>query len=162
MSEIKSYRKPYHRPAEKLTWWTHNPFYVKFMLRELTAVTALFAALEIILGVFLFALCNLEFARIPEAAELIEAFGAPHPATPYLWFLQSFLGNPLIILLNILTLAAQLFHMVTWFSLMPKAVRLFMNKNSTELLPDYVTKLGLYAAAFGATVIILVAAFATV
>ena len=119
------------------------------MLREGTAVMALFAVLEIVLGVFLFALC---------------AYGDPEdPDTvaPYMWFVQDFLSNPIVIVLNILALAAQLYHMVTWFNLMPKAVRVFMNKNSTELLPDYITKIGLYAAAVGGFVVVLGAALLT-
>ena len=64
-------------------------------------------------------------------------------------------------MLNVIILVSQLFHAVTWFSLMPKAVRVFMNKNSTELLPEYVTKLALYAALVGATVVIIAVAFLT-
>ncbi len=147
MSEVKSYRKPYNRPVNAATWWTKNPFYVRYMVRELTAVTALFATLEIILGIFLFAL------------DLTHGVTAANAETGlYMWWVQSFLGNPIVILLNLVCLAAALFHAVTWFSLMPKAVRVFMNKNSTEILPDYVTKLGLYGALAGATVVILVAA----
>lgn len=149
MSEVKSYRKPYHREV-KATWWKENPFYVRYMLREGTAVLALFATLEIALGIFLFAMCNLEGQSVNAEA-----------AAPYLWWVQNFLGNPVVIALNVVTLIAQLFHMVTWFNLMPKAVRVFMNKNSTELLPDYVTKIGLYAAAIGGFVVILAAAFLT-
>ncbi len=149
MSEVKSFRKPYNREV-KATWWKANSFYMAYMLREGTAVLALFATLEIALGIFLFALCNLDSGN----------FGADNTA-PYLWWVQNFLGNPVVILLNVVTLVAQLFHMVTWFNLMPKAVRVFMNKNSTELLPDYVTKIGLYAAAIGGFVVILAAALIT-
>ncbi|MBQ9274596.1 MAG: fumarate reductase subunit C [Succinivibrio sp.] len=143
MSEAKSFRKPYIRPVSATTWWLKNPFYTKYMLREGTAVMALFATLEIVFGVFMFALST---------------DGDPQC---YMWWVRSFLGNPVIILLNILALGAQIFHMITWFNLMPKAVRLFMNKNSTERVPDAVTKIGLYCAVAGATVVILVAAFAT-
>ncbi|MCR5537235.1 MAG: fumarate reductase subunit C [Succinivibrio sp.] len=150
MSEAKSFRKPYKRPVDKL-WWLKNKFFTVYMIREGTAVTALFAALEIILGIFLFGLCNLD-------AETATA----ETAAPYLWWVQDFLGNPLVIILNLVCLAASLFHAVTWFNLMPKAVRLFMNKNSTELLPDYIVKMGLYGALAGATVVILVFAVATI
>ena len=151
MSEVKSYRKPYNPPVHAATWWTQNSFYKMYMLRELTAVTALFFVLEVVLGLFLFAMCKLDVQ--PATAE---------SAAPYLWWLQSFLGNPVILVLNVITLFAQLFHVVTWFNLMPKAVRVFMNKNSTERLPDYVVKGSLYLATIGATVVILVFAFATI
>lgn len=150
MSEVKSYRKPYKAPLKKATWWVGHPFFTKYMFRELTAVFALAAVLEIALGVFLFAMCNLDATAATQET-----------AAPYLWWVQNFLGNPIIILLNIVILASQLFHAVTWFGLMPKAVRLFMNKNSTELVPGYIIKAGLFAALAGATVVILVFAFAT-
>ena len=122
------------------------------MLRELTAVTALFAACEMVLGVFLFAMCNLDAA----------APATSTTAAPYVWFVTCFLGNPLVIILNLGALAAAIFHAITWFNLMPKAVRLFMNKNSTELLPSYVVKFGLYGALGGATLVILIFAIATI
>lgn len=146
MSE-KSFRKPYNPPIEA-TWWTKNPFYFRYMLREGTSFAAAFAVFEILLGIFLFALSNLD-ATIQTAKT----------AAPYLWWVQSFLGNPIVIVINVAILAACLFHAVTWFSLMPKAVRVFMNKNSTDRLPDYVTIIGLYIAAAVGTVVVLGAAF---
>ena len=149
MSEVKSFRKPYNPPVKKLTWWLENPFYIFYMVREGTAVLALFAVLEILFGIFMLALCELT----PNQSLTGVA--------PYVWYLQNFLGNPVIIALNVIILVSQLFHAVTWFALMPKAVRVFMNKNSTELLPEYVTKLALYAALVGATVVIIAVAFLT-
>ena len=149
MSEVKSFRKPYNPPVKKLTWWLENPFYIYYMVREGTAVLALFAVLEILFGIFMLALCELT----PNQSLTGVA--------PYVWYLQNFLGNPVIIALNVIILVSQLFHAVTWFALMPKAVRVFMNKNSTELLPEYVTKLALYAALVGATVVIIAVAFLT-
>lgn len=149
MSEVKSFRKPYNPPVKKMTWWLENPFYIFYMVREGTAVLALFAVLEILFGIFMLALCELT----PNQSLTGVA--------PYVWYLQNFLGNPVIIALNVIILVSQLFHAVTWFALMPKAVRVFMNKNSTELLPEYVTKLALYAALVGATVVIIAVAFLT-
>ena len=150
MSEPTSFRKPYNRPVKKMTWWLENPFYIFYMVREGTAVLALFAVLEILFGVFMFSMCDLNTAE-----------ATADTAAPYLWYVNSFLGNPLIIIINLIILGSQIFHAVTWFSLMPKAVRIFMNKNSTELLPEYVTKIGLYGALGGATMVILIFAFAS-
>ncbi|MDY6322262.1 MAG: hypothetical protein SPL30_05050 [Succinivibrio sp.] len=152
MAQATSFRKPYHREVTA-TWWTKNPFYVHYMLREGTAVLALFATLEIILGVFLFAMCNLNAVAAGTVDETTTA--------AYMWWATDFLGNPVVIALNIVTLGAQLFHMVTWFNLMPKAVRVFLNKNSTERLPDIATKLALYAAALGGFIVVLGAAWLT-
>lgn len=149
MSE-KSFRKPYNPPVEA-TWWTKNPFFFRYMLREGTSVLALFVVLELVFGVFMFAMSNLD---APLANN--------QTAAPYLWWIQSFVGNPIVMLLNLVALVACLFHAVTWFALMPKAVRVFMNKNSTDRLPDYVTLLGLYAMAGVATIVILIAAFVSI
>lgn len=149
MSEVKSFRKPYNPPVKKMTWWLENPFYIFYMVREGTAVLALFAVLEILFGIFMLALCELT----PDQSLTGVA--------PYVWYLQNFLGNPVIIALNVIILVSQLFHAVTWFALMPKAVRVFMNKNSTELLPEWVTKVALYLGLVGATVVILAVAYLT-
>lgn len=149
MSDVKNYRKPYNPPIDK-TWWTKNPFYFRYMLREGTCLLALFVGLELLLGVFLFLMCDLD-------SEVVTAQGA----APYLWWVQSFVGNPIILLLNLASLGAVLFHAVTWFALMPKAVRVFMNKNTTDLVPESFVMGGLYGALGGATVVILIAAFAS-
>lgn len=149
MSEVKSFRKPYNPPVKKMTWWLENPFYIFYMVREGTAVLALFAVLEILFGIFMLALCELT----PNQSLTGVA--------PYVWYLQNFLGNPVIIALNVIILVSQLFHAVTWFALMPKAVRVFMNKNSTELLPEWVTKVALYLGLVGATVVILAVTYLT-
>ena len=149
MSEVKSFRKPYNPPVKKMTWWLENPFYIFYMVREGTAVLALFAVLEILFGIFMLALCELT----PKQSLTGVA--------PYVWYLQNFLGNPVIIALNVIILVSQLFHAATWFALMPKAVRVFMNKNSTELLPEWVTKVALYLGLVGATVVILAVAYLT-
>ncbi len=149
MSEAKNFRKPYVPPVEK-TWWTKNPFYFRYIARELTSGCALFVALELVLGIFLFLMCDLD-----------SEVATSQSAAPYIWWVQSFLGNPLIMLLNLASLGAVLFHAVTWFALMPKAVRVFMNKTTTELIPESFTMLGLYAVMGGATLVILIAAFAS-
>lgn len=149
MSEVKSYRKPYN-PKVEFKWWLKNPFYTRYILREGTSVMALFVALELLLGVFTFAMCDLSVAE-PTAES----------AAPYLWWVNSFVGNPIVMLLNLVALVAALFHAVTWFNLMPKAVRVFMNKNTTDLIPESFTVIGLYCCLAAATVVILVAAFAS-
>lgn len=150
MSDVKNFRKPYN-PRFEATWWTKNPFYFRYMLREGTAACALFVALELLLGVFMFVLSD--FSGDVATAK---------SAAPYLWWVQDFLGNPLVLLINLASLGGVVFHAVTWFALMPKAVRVFMNKNSTELLPEWVTKSALYLALVGATVVILAVAFLTI
>ena len=149
MSDVKNYRKPYNPPVDNF-WWTKNPFFFRYILREGTAACALFVAAEVLLGIFMFLLSDFgsEVATAKNAA-------------PYLWWVQDFLGNPLVLLINVAALGGLAFHAVTWFALMPKAVRVFMNKHTTELVPENLIIGSRYAAAGGATVIILLAAFAS-
>ena len=147
--DANNYRKPYNPPIDTF-WWTKNPFYFRYVLREGTAVCALFVALEILFGMFMFLM-----------SDLGSSIDTAQSAAPYLWWVNSFLGNPLVLLINLACLAAVLFHAVTWFALMPKAVRVFMNKHTTELVPESFTMGALYAALGGATVVILIAAFAS-
>lgn len=149
MSDVKNYRKPYNPPVEA-TWWIKNPFFFRYMLREGTAACALFVALELVFGIFMFLMSDLNAVVVTAQS-----------AAPYLWWVQDFLGHPLIMLINLACLGGILFHAVTWFALMPKAVRVFMNKHTTELLPESFVQSALYGALGGATVVILIAAFAS-
>ena len=101
-NNVKSYRKPYVRPV-KANWWTDRGFYIAYMIREATAVLAVVVALELLVLSCM-------------SQESIVAF----------------LKNPLVILVNILSLASVMYHTITWFNLMPKAVRMFATKKPTD------------------------------
>lgn len=120
-NNVKSYRKPYVRPV-KANWWTDRGFYIAYMIREATAVLAVVVALELLVLSCM-------------SQESIVAF----------------LKNPLVILVNILSLASVMYHTITWFNLMPKAVRMFATKKPTDtkLIP---AKLIISAEWIGATV----------
>lgn len=90
-------RNAYHRPVAG-NWWRETPFYRFYMLREGTALPALFFSIELIFGLY-------ALKQGPES-----------------WaHLVSILQNPIMILLNIVALAAALLHTKTWFDLAPKA-----------------------------------------
>ena len=74
-------RKPYVRPMTS-TWWKKLPFYRFYMLREGTAVPAVWFSIELIFG--LFALKN-----------------GPESWAGFVDFLQ----NPVIVIINLITLA---------------------------------------------------------
>lgn len=150
MSEAKSFRKPYV-PEVKANWWTKNPFYTRYMLREGTCLLGLFVSCEILLGIFLFAMCDLSAAE-----------ATAESAAPYMWWINSFVGNPIVMILNLVALAACLYHAVTFFNMMPQAVRIFMNKNSTELVPGSFIVIGQYIALGVCTLFILILAFASI
>ena len=93
-------RKPYVREMTP-TWWNKLGFYRFYMLREGTAVVQLWFSLLVMYGVY----CRK---------------GGPADWAGYVHFLQ----NPVVVLVNILTLAGTLLHTVTWFQLAPKAVNI--------------------------------------
>ena len=111
---MESHRKPYIREVKK-TWWLSNRAYIRYMVREGTAVFSLLVSIE------LFVLCLIAFLYPNEGSAIIASV-IQHPAT---------------IVFNIIALMAVLFHTVTWFNLMPKAVRVFRSNSpqETRLIP---------------------------
>jgi fumarate reductase subunit C len=90
-------RRPYMRPMAG--WWRKNPFFLRYMLREGTALAV--AAYAFVL------LAGLVCLSRGEAA--------------YNGWLQT-LTNPLSILLHLLMLALMIYHSWSWFDIMPKTM----------------------------------------
>lgn len=127
--------KSYRKPyvrPVKANWWTDRSFYIAYMLREGTAVWAVLVALELLVLSF--------------------------PGTN----VDAVLSNPLMIIINLISLVAVLFHALTWFNLMPKAVRMFATKKPTDvkLIPAKLIVTGLWAVAVGSFVVIILAVVA--
>lgn len=98
MSDIqRDARKPYVRPMEG--WWRKNPFFVRYMARELTALVVAAYAVVLLLG----ALCLVN----GEAA-----FNA--------WL--GALRHPVSVALHAMALAAMVYHTWSWFEIMPKTM----------------------------------------
>ncbi|MDF9097720.1 fumarate reductase subunit FrdC [Escherichia coli] len=121
-------RKPYVRPMMS-TWWKKLPFYRFYMLREGTAVPAVWFSIELIFG--LFALKN-----------------GPEAWAGFVDFLQ----NPVIVIINLITLAAALLHTKTWFELAPKAANIIVKDE--KMRPEPIIK-SLWAVTVVATIVIL-------
>ena len=121
-------RKPYVRPMTA-TWWKKLPFYRFYMLREGTAVPAVWFSIELIFG--LFALKN-----------------GPEAWAGFVDFLQ----NPVIVIINLITLAAALLHTKTWFELAPKAANIIVKDE--KMGPEPIIK-SLWAVTVVATIVIL-------
>jgi len=94
---MSSKRNPYHRPVTA-SWWRKSAFYRFYMLREGTALPALWFSLEMIFGLF----------ALKRGAESWAGF-------------VDFLQHPIVLFLNMVALAAALLHSKTWFDLAPKA-----------------------------------------
>lgn len=121
-------RKAYVRPMPA-TWWKSLPFYRFYMLREGTAVPTVWFSLLLIYG--LFALKH-----------------GPESWTGFVGFLQ----NPVVVILNLITLAGALLHTKTWFELAPKAANIIVKGEKMGAGP--VIK-GLWAVTIVVTIVIL-------
>ena len=93
----KDGRRPYMRPMDG--WWRKNPFFVRYMMREVTAFVV--AGYAIVLLVGLVCLANGEAA--------------------YQGWLNA-MASPLSIVLHALALVVMIYHTWTWFEIMPKTM----------------------------------------
>ncbi len=97
--------KPYIRPMPR-DWWLRRLPYLSFMARE---VSSIFVAAYVV--VFMVMLSRI--SRGPEA---------------YQTFLDS-LQSPLAIFFHVVALAFALIHTLSWFSLTPKAMMLYIGED---------------------------------
>jgi fumarate reductase subunit C len=123
-----SKRKPYTRELPT-DWWMKQLFYTKYMIREGSSVFITFYSLVLAWGVFRLSQGEVAFNGWLEA-----------------------LQNPFAIFLHLITLVFALYHTITWFSLAPKAVDLWIKG---KRLNDNVIVSGHYAAFIVVTVFCL-------
>ena len=111
MSVTVSKRKKYVRPMTA-TWWQKLDFYKAYMVREATSIFAVWFCIVLLYGVLCLA-------------------SNPVPGLGIIDFI-SFLRNPIVVILNIITLIATLYHTATYFVMTPKVMNIIV-KN--ERLP---------------------------
>ena len=122
-------RRPYVRSMSG--WWRRDPFFVRYMIREATALIVALYALVLLAG----ALC------------LSAGEGAWNG-----WL--AMLRSPVSIAVHVLMLAAMIYHTYSWFEIMPKTMpAVFVG--GRRLAATTITILGL-AAAVAATVALFV------
>ena len=126
-------RRPYVRPMRG--WWRRDPFFVRYMLRETTAVAV--AAYAIILTVGGVRLAQGEAAWNGWLAAL---------RTP--WSLA----------LHLVLLVAMLIHAKSWFEIMPKTMPMLF-VGGARVAGETITRLG-WAAAVMASALLLVLVWA--
>lgn len=124
-------RHTYLRPMNG--WWRRDPFFVRYMAREATAVFVVIYALLLLAGVVRLAQGEAAFDR---------------------WV--AFLRSPASIALHAALLAAFVYHTATWFAIMPKTMPPIVVAGH-KLAPAAITAGGLAAA-----VILSAAVFAAV
>jgi fumarate reductase subunit C len=111
------------------TWWKKLGFYRFYMLREGTSIPTVWFSLLLIYGLF-----SLKHG--------------PEEWAEFVIFLQ----NPVVLILNVITLAAALLHTKTWFELAPKAAIVII-KNE-KMGPEPVIK-GLWVVTILVTCVVL-------
>lgn len=124
-------RKPYVRGMAP-NWWQKLGFYKFYMLREGTALGNVWFSIVLIYGLF-----SLKGGMVGW-----ESF-------------VGFLQNPLVLVLNIISLLMAVLHTKTWFELAPKAANIVVNDE--KMGPGPVIK-ALWAVTIIVTVIILAVA----
>ena len=124
-------RKPYIE-QQNANWWTENPAYRRYMLRECTSIFALIYALILLWG--LFALSNGESA--------------------FIGWLET-MANPGMVVVHIIGLISTLFHTVTWFELTPKIMYLYRGETR---VPENRVKASQYVVFVLVTITMLVLA----
>lgn len=123
-----SKRKPYTRELPN-DWWMKQLFYTKYMIREGSSVFITLYSLILAWGIL----------RLSQGEVAFNGWMAS-------------LQNPLMIILHFMALVLALYHTITWFSLAPKAVDLWIKG---KRLDDKIIVLGHYLAFIIITVLCL-------
>lgn len=131
MTATTSKRKKYVREM-KPTWWKALDFYKLYIAREATSVPALWFCLILLYGVICLGNGTFEESFIP------------------------FLRNPLVVILNIVTLAASVLNTVTYYVMTPKVLNIIVK--SERLNPRVITG-ALWAVTIFASLLILLLAY---
>ena len=131
MNREASRRKPYVRPMTG--WWRRDPFFMRYMLRELTAFGV--AAYAVVLTVGVLRLAQGEVAW----NGWLEALRSP-------WSLA----------LHVLLLVAMLVHTQSWFEIMPKTMPMIVI-GGRRLAASTITRAGWATAALASIVVLALA-----
>ena len=128
MNHRATLRRGYVRPMQG--WWRRDPFFVKYMIREVTAVAVLVYAIILMVGV----------VRLSQGEAAFNGWLAA-------------LKTPGSILLHLVLLISMIVHAKSWFDIMPKTMPLlFMGGHRVE--GSTITRTG-YIVTIVATVLVL-------
>jgi fumarate reductase subunit C len=123
--------RPYVRPMGG--WWRRDPFFVRYMWREATALAVAAYAVVLLAGVW-------SLSRGPAAFEA---------------WLDALRGLPSIAL-HLVLFAAMVYHATSWFEIMPKTMPMIF-VGDRPLAARTITRAGLLAAALAAAALLLLA-----
>jgi len=125
----KAARRPYVRPMAG--WWRRDPFFVRYMVREATALAVLAYAVVLALGV----------VRLAQGE------------TAWNGWLQA-LRSPASLLLHAVLLVSMVVHGHSWFEIMPKTMPMIF-VGGRRLAATTIQRVG-----WGAAVVVTVVVFA--
>ena len=123
------YHPKWYRKRYPIFWWLERLAYGKFITRELTSLAVGYAAVLLMLQVWV-------LSRGPATYERF----------------QGFLGSTPVLIFHGVVLLFLLFHSVTWFNLAPKALVLRLGRRR---VPDAIVLAGHYAAWLVATALVI-------
>jgi len=124
-----SARRPYMRPMDG--WWRRNPFFIRYMIREATAVLVVAYATVLLFGVI----------RLAQGESAYDAWLAS-------------LRSPWSLAFHIVLLANFVYHTWSWFQIMPKTMPMIVIRGK-RLQPAVITAAGLLAAAVASVGLLL-------
>lgn len=131
MNHRATLRRGYVRPMQG--WWRRDPFFVKYMIREVTAVAVLVYAIILMMGVL----------RLSQGQAAFNGWLAA-------------LRSPSSILLHLVLLFSMMVHAKSWFDIMPKTMPL-MFRGGHRVEGSTITRTG-----YIVTIIVTVLALAVV
>lgn len=124
-------RRGYMRPMQG--WWTRDPFFLRYMLREVTSVAVLVYAIVLSVGV----------VRLAQGEAAWNGWLAA-------------LRSPGSIILHLLLLAAMIVHAHSWFVIMPKTMPL-MFVGGHRVAQSTITRIGWLATAAASVALLALA-----
>ena len=123
-------RKPYVRPMTR--WWRRDPFFMRYMWREATALAVAAYAVVLTVGVW----------RLAQGQAAFDGW------------LQALRSWPSIVF-HLVLLAAMVIHAVSWFEIMPKTMPP-MHVNGKRVSDGIITWSGVAAAVVATIVVFLI------
>jgi fumarate reductase subunit C len=114
-------------------WWRRDPFFVRYMVREVTAVAVLVYAVVLTVGL----------VRLAQGEAAWNGWLAA-------------LRSPLSLLLHAVLLVAMFVHAKSWFEIMPKTMPLIL-RSGRHLAPATITRSGWTAAVVASIVLFALA-----
>ncbi len=119
-----SARRPYVRPMAG--WWRRDPFFVRYMVREATALIVALYAIVLLVGVL----------RLSQGEAAWNGWLAA-------------LRSPWSVLFHLVMLVAMIYHTVSWFEIMPKTMPMLF-VGGKRVAAQTITRAGFAAAALAA------------